>query len=44
MSIILSRFGKAKITKNKFYITKKPVKIDVYDDKIVASKLVKAKK
>ena len=38
------RFGETKVTKEKFYATKKPIKIwDVNVDNIVISKLVKTK-
>ena len=43
-SIIMSRFGETKITKEKFYATKRPIKIwDVNVDNIVISKLIKTK-
>ena len=40
----MSRFGKTKIAKKKFYAEKKPIKIwDVNVDETVISKLVKTK-
>ena len=40
----MSRFGKTKITKEKFYATKKPIRIwNVNVDNIFISKLVKTK-
>ena len=40
----MSRFGKTKVTKKKFYARKKPIKIwEVNADDIVISKLVKRK-
>ena len=38
------RFGKTEITKEKFYAARKPIEIlDVNDDNIIISKLVKTK-